>query len=41
MDAQHRGSYIAFFLRQMKRFDARATKKEWRDFAIYLYVVED
>lgn len=41
MDVEHRENYIAFFLRQMKRFGARGTKKEWRDLAVYLYLVED
>ena len=41
MDVQHRENYIAFFVRQMKRFGARGTKKEWMDLAIYLYIVED
>jgi hypothetical protein len=41
MDVQHRENYIAFFVRQMKRFGARGTKKEWIDLAIYLYIVED
>jgi AcrR family transcriptional regulator len=41
MDAQHRENYVAFFIRQMKRFGARGTKEDWKDLAMYLYIVED
>ncbi len=41
MDVQHRENYIAFFVRQMKRFGATGARKEWIDLAMYLYIVED
>lgn len=41
MDRQHREYYTNFFIRQMQRFRATGTRKNWKDLAVYLYVMED
>jgi AcrR family transcriptional regulator len=41
LDTQHREYFIDFFIRQMKRFGARGNRRQWRDLAVYLYVMED
>jgi len=41
LDLQHREYFIDFFIRQMKRFGARGNRQQWRDLAVYLYVMED
>ena len=41
MDLQHRENFIAFYSRQFKRFGAKGTKRQWRDLAAYLYIIED
>jgi AcrR family transcriptional regulator len=41
LDLQQREYFIDFFIRQMKRFGARGNRRQWRDLAVYLYVMED
>ena len=41
IEVNHRNYYIEFFIRQMERFGANGTTKQWQDLATYLYIVED
>jgi AcrR family transcriptional regulator len=41
LDDQQLARHVNFFVRQFRRFKARGTPKEWRNLAVYLYLVED
>jgi AcrR family transcriptional regulator len=41
LDEQQLAHHISFFVRQFRRFKARGKLQQWRDLAIYLYLVED
>ena len=41
LDLEHREYFAEFFIRQMRRFRARGTVQEWKDLAIFLYMVEE
>ena len=41
LDEQQLGRHVSFFRRQFRRFNARGTPRQWRDLAVYLYLVED
>jgi AcrR family transcriptional regulator len=41
LDEQHLDRHISFFIRQLERFGARGTRKQWKILAIYAYYVED
>ena len=41
IEDRHLQYYVAFFVRQMKRFGAKGKKQDWENLAIYLYMIED
>ncbi len=41
LEREHEDCFVRFFARQMRRFGARGSRREWRDLALYLYIVED
>jgi AcrR family transcriptional regulator len=41
LDARQLERHVSFFVRQFRRFGARGTARQWRDLAVYLYLVED
>ena len=41
LDEQQLARHVSFFHRQFRRFKARGKPQQWRDLAVYLYLVED